>query len=96
MQVSASVRSKGMKRGAEKQIAKMLGFEHADVRDFVAHLELNATSSNELLFLREMQRVIAGGGYIEVCPKGGKISKMSWRDDLVETPQSVGAGGRVR
>jgi hypothetical protein len=80
VKVFANVRQKGMARGAEKKMAKALGFDYADVRDFVAHLELDATCSQELLFLREMHKVIVNGGKIEVCPKGGGPSTMTWKE----------------
>ena len=80
MRVICSVRQKGMKRGAEKQIAKSLGFEYADVRDFVAHLELDATCSKDLLFLREITKVIHYGGSISIRRISGEETEMTWPD----------------
>jgi|SRR5579863_1358374 len=68
MRIEASVKSKCVKRGAEKKIAEALGLQ-ADLRDMVGRLELNATRNTDLFILKELYYVFMGGEY----NGGGKI-----------------------
>lgn len=82
MQISASVKSRAMKRGSDNKVAKLLSESskepiHADVRDMVGKLELNATIPEDYFLLRELFAVLrgkerAGGGRIIIYDKSGK------------------------
>lgn len=100
MQISASVKSKVMKRGSEKKLAKLLTKLSKkpidpDLRDMVGNLELNATWADDFFLLKELYGILkgsdyGGGGRILLFDKTG-TQVMEWQSPypLASEPEEI-------
>ena len=73
MNITASVRPRGLKRGVSNaKLASLIGCESLDLRDVCGRLQFSATYVSDFRFLAAMWWVTQSGGTITVRDKNGR------------------------